>query len=80
MRDHGMEFGELRLKLLIHQQKCLECAAYIAVAPGHDLINRGLMKSGTHRKPPGVPRTTTAFGIHGFLWIMWKGRTREIPQ
>ena len=43
MRNHRMKLGKLRLELLIHQQKCLQCSAYIAVAPGHDFVNRGFM-------------------------------------
>jgi hypothetical protein len=43
MRDHGVELRELRLKLLIDQQKCLQGAVNIAIAPRHDFIDGGLV-------------------------------------
>jgi hypothetical protein len=43
MRYRGMELGQLRLKLFVDQQKCLQRAANIAIASGHDLVDGGLM-------------------------------------
>jgi hypothetical protein len=43
MRHHGMELGEFRLELFINQQERLERAAKVAIAPGHDFIDGGLM-------------------------------------
>jgi hypothetical protein len=56
MRDRGMEFGKLGFKLLIDQQQRFQSAANIAIATRHDFIDRGLMKSGTHRKASKYPR------------------------
>ena len=39
MRDRGMEFGKLRLKLFIDQQKRLQGTANIAITPCHDFID-----------------------------------------
>jgi hypothetical protein len=55
MRGRGMEFGKLGFKLLIDQQKRFQGAANIAIAPRHDFIDRGLLKSGTHRKASKYP-------------------------
>jgi hypothetical protein len=55
MRDRGMEFGKLGLKLLVDQQKRFQGAANIAIAPRYDFIDRGLMNSGTHRKASKYP-------------------------
>jgi hypothetical protein len=79
MFDRGMEFGKLGLKLFIDQQKRLQRPANIAIAPGYDLVDRGLMKSGTHRKASKYSPHDNCVGIHGLLWIMWKGRTCENP-
>jgi hypothetical protein len=43
IRDRGVKFGELGLKLLIDQQKRLQRTANVAIAPCHDFIDRGLM-------------------------------------
>ena len=43
MRDRGMEFGKLRLKLFIDQQKRLQGTADIAITPRHYFIDSGLM-------------------------------------
>jgi hypothetical protein len=80
IRDGGMEFGKLGLKLFVDQQKRLQGAANIAIASGYDLVDRGLMRSGTHRKASKYFPHDNCVGIRGLLWIMWKGRIREIPQ
>jgi hypothetical protein len=72
MRYHGMELRKLRLKLFVHQQKCLQRAANIAIASGHDFVDGGLMYSGTHRKASKYSPHDNCFLIHGLLWIMWK--------
>ena len=43
MRNGGMKLRQLRLKLLVDQQKCLQGAANIAVATGHDFVDGGFM-------------------------------------
>jgi hypothetical protein len=48
IRNGGMEFGKLGLKLFIDQQKRLQGTANIAIAPCDDFVDGGLMESGSH--------------------------------
>jgi hypothetical protein len=43
MRDSGLELGNLGFKLFVNQQKCLQRASDIAVAPRHDFVDGGLV-------------------------------------
>src|SRR5579862_3793119 len=80
IRDCGMEFSKLGLKLFIDQQKCLQGTTDVAVATGDDFVDRGLMKSGTHRKPPNIPRMTTALASTGCCGLCGKAGPAKSPK
>src|SRR5581483_951582 len=51
-RGRGIELRDLRFEMLVDHEQRLQRAADIAVAPRHDLVDRGFTRPETHSKTP----------------------------
>src|ERR1022692_2549757 len=76
--DRRVKLLQLRLQMLVHQQQRLQRAADVAAATGHDPVNGGFARFGSHRKPSNFPHATKPGARSAFLWIMWIGDSLDV--
>src|SRR6266404_551496 len=58
--DRRIELLKLGFQLLVDQQQRLQRAMDVAVATGHDPVDRGFIRSGIHRKSSNCARNKSS--------------------